>query len=90
LPNQTQSKRVGLSVPPDLNNILEDLSELQGIPKTKVITSLLIELQPQLSLYRDALKAAKEGQNPNRIFANMFANSLTELGDLFRSTNEND
>lgn len=84
MPNQTRSRRVALSVPPELNDILEDLSDLQSIPKTKVILALLQEMQPQLTAFRDALKAAKEGQNPNKILAGMLADSLSELGEALR------
>ena len=90
MPNQPNSKRIALSAPPELNKILEDLSELQGIPKTKVILSLLEEMQPQLIAFRDALKAVKEGRNPNKILAGMFADSFTELGEFLKGEDAND
>lgn len=90
MPNQTNSKRIALSVPPELHKIIEELSELQSIPKTKVILSLLEEIQPQLEALRDALKAVKEGRNPNKILAGMFADSFAELGAFLKGEDAND
>lgn len=64
MPNQSNSKRVALSVPPDLDDVLEDLSRLQGIPKTKVILSILNEMHPILSQVRDALEQVKASSDP--------------------------
>lgn len=64
MPNQSNSKRIALSVPPDLDDVLEDLSRLQGIPKTKVILSILNEMHPILSQVRDALQQVKASSDP--------------------------
>lgn len=64
MPNQSNSKRIALSVPPDLDDVLEDLSRLQGIPKTKVILSILNEIHPILSQVRDALQQVKASSDP--------------------------
>jgi hypothetical protein len=64
MPNQSNSKRVALSVPPDLDGVLEDLSRLQGIPKTKVILSILNEMHPILTQVRDALEEVKLSSDP--------------------------
>lgn len=67
MPNQTSSKRVALSVPPDLDAVLDDLARLQGIPKTKVILSILSEMNPILVQVRDALEQVKSSSDPSSV-----------------------
>lgn len=67
MPNQTLSKRVALSVPPDLDAVLDDLARLQGIPKTKVILSILSEMNPILLQIRDALEELKSSSDPSSV-----------------------
>lgn len=59
-----RSKRLALSIPTELDQILEDMSQLQGQAKSQIILEILKEVQPYLSQVRDALKAVKESQNP--------------------------
>ena len=45
----SQRPRVALTMPDDLNAIFDRLSELQGIPKTKLIVELLDIYKPILN-----------------------------------------
>lgn len=45
----SQRPRVALTMPDDLNAIFDRLSELQGIPKTKLIVELLDAYKPILN-----------------------------------------
>ena len=51
-----QNPRVALTVPPDLNDTLQRLADLQGVPKTKLIIEMLQEYKPVLDKVIDALE----------------------------------
>lgn len=73
-------KRIALTVPAELDGILERLSDLQEKPKTTLILDLLVEMQPQLTAFAEALEAAKAGKNPYTILNDMLGVALQELG----------
>ena len=49
----TQKPRIALTVPDDLNELLDNLSELMGKPKSTFIVEFLIDAQP---LFQKALQ----------------------------------
>lgn len=57
MPKYKQKPRIALTVPDDLNQLLDELSEYQKIPKTRIILDLLIEVQPHLENMLKAFKA---------------------------------
>lgn len=67
MPNQTTSKRVPLSLSPQLYEIISDLSELQNKPMSRVIVELLEEMQPVLSSVRDGLQEVKDSNDPKSV-----------------------
>lgn len=87
MPNQTRSKRVALSVPPDVYAVLKDLSELQNKPKSTIITEILEETLPHLILMRDSLQAVKDGMNPQEVVQNMLKNAQQMVQDFERENN---
>jgi hypothetical protein len=78
MPNQTSSKRIALSVPPDLDQVLDDLAKLQGIPKTKVILSILSEMSPILFQVRDALEQVKSSADPSSVIKSFGLSVLSQ------------
>lgn len=71
MPNQTRSKRLPLSIPPELEAVLSDLSELQNKPKSRIVVEILQATLPQLILMRDSLKAVQDGMNPDEVAQNL-------------------
>lgn len=53
------SKRVALSLKPELDEVITELAELNGISKTTIITAMLTDLLPHLKLLLKTLKKAK-------------------------------
>lgn len=87
----SQKPRLNLTLDEDLNEIITDLSQLMGIPKTRVITDLLKDVLPVLTEVRDALKLAKEKKSvvPNLARIAASANAGTgvinsEMADLLK------
>jgi hypothetical protein len=58
-----KNPRTNLTLPADLDAVITDLAHLQGTAKAKIITELLLEVQPVLEQMRDALRAAQENKD---------------------------
>lgn len=71
MPNQTDSKRVQVSINPEIHKVLDDLSDLQKKPKSRIVAEILEETLPQLILMRDSLQAVKDGMNPQEVVQNI-------------------
>jgi predicted DNA-binding protein len=71
MPNQTNSKRVQVSLPPELHAVFDDLSELQNKPKSRLVVEILQAALPSLILMRDSLQAVKDGMNPDEVAQNL-------------------
>lgn len=82
MPNQTRSKRLPLSLNPEITSVLDDLSELQNKPKSRIVAEILEEMLPQLTLMRDSLQAVKDGMNPKEAAWNMLISAKQMLNDF--------
>ena len=49
MPNQTNSKRISISLNPDLYAVISDLADLQNKPMSRVVVELMEEMHPVLS-----------------------------------------
>ena len=49
MPNQTTSKRIPISLKPELYAVISDLAEIQNKPMSKVVVELLEEMPSALS-----------------------------------------
>lgn len=76
-----KNPRTNLTLPADLDAVITDISRLQGIPKAKVITELLLEVQPVLEQTRDALLAVHENKEDALNIARNFAHSMIVDGN---------
>lgn len=56
----TQKPRIALTVPEDLNELLDNLSELMGKPKSTFIVEFLTDVQPLFHELYNSLSHAKE------------------------------
>lgn len=78
----SRKPRVALTVPDDLDSLLDELADLHGTPKTKLIIELLTQMQPILETQRDALLSIKKGINPKDAFLVAMGSTLADLGEL--------
>ena len=53
-------KRIALSVPPDMEELLDKISELTGQPKTKIILEMLEQYVPILEQMLKALEQIRK------------------------------
>ena len=86
MPNQTNSKRISISLNPDLYAVISDLADLQNKPMSRVVVELMQELHPVLSQLRDGIKEVKESNNKDevlkRIGSSVLMSGTEQLGEL--------
>ncbi|WP_151781771.1 hypothetical protein [Acinetobacter bereziniae] len=88
-----QNPRVALTVPKDLNDILQRLSDLQEVPKTKIIIELLTAYQPILEETLSALeKIHQDKENAQKIVKEFGQNLLLDasvmLGNISKEVKD--
>lgn len=71
-----QNPRVALTVPPDLNDTLQRLADLQGVPKTKLIIEMLQEYKPVLEKVIDALERIEADKMNGAEIAKEFGSNM--------------
>ena len=69
----TRKPRMMLSVPDDLNDLLERLSDLSGTPKTKLVIEMLEQFAPVLEQVLDAMEKIKSDKEKAPLIAKQFA-----------------
>mgnify|MGYP000588127398 FL=1 len=81
-----QNKRTNLTLDPELDALITEISDLREIPKTRVITEILEESKPQLEIIRDALKTIKnnEAVSLDQVLSKMLGNSFENLSEVFK------
>lgn len=78
----SQKPRLNLTLPDSLNDVISELADLQGIPKTRIITDILLEIEPMLKQMSEALKAVKENkQDAVKIARDYAQNALLESNE---------
>lgn len=86
MPNQTNSKRISISLNPDLYAVVFELAELQNKPMSRVVVELLEEMHPVLSQLRDGIREVKESNNKDevlkRIGSAVLMSGTEQLGEL--------
>lgn len=58
----TTKRRIHVSLPKDLEDVLVDLSVLMERPMASIVTELLVESLPALTHVADSLRSAKSGK----------------------------
>ena len=86
MPNQTNSKRISISLNPELYAVISDLADLQNKPMSRVVVELMEEMHPVLSQLRDGIKEVKESNNKDevlkRIGSAVLMSGTEQLGEL--------
>jgi predicted DNA-binding protein len=72
----TQKPRIALTVPDDVNDLLERVSELTGTPKSKLIVEMLEQYSPILEQVLSALEQIKADKEKGPEIAKKFANEM--------------
>ena len=89
----SRKPRVALTMPDDLNALFDRISELNGIPKTKLIVELLQAYEPVLTEMLDTLeKIHADKENAQKIVKQFGQNLVMEassiLGDVSKEVRD--
>ena len=89
----SRKARVALTMPDDLNALFDRISELNGIPKTKLIVELLQAYEPVLIEMLDTLeKIHADKENAQKIVKQFGQNLVMEassiLGDVSKEVQD--
>ena len=81
-----QNKRTNLTLDPELDSLITEISQLREVPKTRVITEILEETKPQLEIVRDALRSIKSNESVSldQVLTKMLGQSFENLGEAFK------
>ena len=86
MPNQTNSKRISISLNPELYAVVSDLANFQNKPMSQVVVGILEEMHPMLEMVRDGLKEVKEGTDPKAVLkkfgSDLILDGSEQLGEL--------
>jgi len=76
----SNNPRVMLTIPADLDAILQRVATLQEIPKTRLIVNCLQEFKEPLVELANALELVKAKKDPTQVLMAMTARMLQGLG----------
>lgn len=69
-------KRIALSVPPEMEEVLDKISDLTGQPKTKIILEMLEQYVPVLEQTVEALEQIRDNKENALSIVQKFAGDL--------------
>jgi transketolase C-terminal domain/subunit len=84
----TNKPRTIISLDEDLHQLISDIAELRGMPRSKVITEFLDECKPQFQVVRQALQSIKANEKPDlqAVLMQMLGDSFENLSVAFKDT----
>jgi hypothetical protein len=77
----TLLRRIQISLPESLEEVLSELAEIQERPMSKIVVSLLSEMEPQLRDMVEYTRHMKAGrlEDAKRAIVHMIGNGMAEL-----------
>jgi len=89
----SQKPRIALTVPNEINDLLDRLSDLTGSPKTKLIIEMLEQYQPVLSSVVDSLEKINADKENGKEIVKKFAHEVlldcnVKLGQFANEVNQ--
>ena len=82
MPNQTNSKRISISLNPDLYAVISDLAELQNKPMSRVVVELMEEMHPILSNMASAMAEVKKSNDPTAVLKQFGQDVIMDANEL--------
>ena len=82
MPNQTNSKRISISLNPDLYAVISDLAHLQNKPMSRVVVELMEEIHPILSNMASAMAEIKKSNDPTAVLKQFGQDVIMDANEL--------
>ena len=80
----SKKTRINLTVDDDMNDLLTELSDLQGIPKTTLVYEYLEAMRPHMIEIRDAIRMVNEKKDPSPHLRKMLLDGQQDLLDVIK------
>ena len=82
MPNQTTSKRIPISLKPELYSVISSLAEIQNKPMSKVVVELLEEMHPILENMASAMLEVKKSNDPTSVLKKFGQDAIMDANEL--------
>ena len=82
MPNQTNSKRISISLNPELYAVVSQLAELQNKPMSRVVVELMEEMHPILSRMASAMAEVKKSNDPTAVLKQFGQDVIMDANEL--------
>ena len=82
MPNQTNSKRISISLNPELYAVVSQLAELQNKPMSRVVVELMEEMHPILSSVASAMAEVKKSNDPTAVLKQFGQDVIMDANEL--------
>lgn len=88
-----RGKKLGITIPHDLDSVFDELSELSGVPKATLIADYLVTVQPHFEKTVGYMRMLKNHEitldDAKKFFFDMLADYNNQVSDAIRLINEN-
>ena len=82
MPNQTNSKRISISLNPELYAVVSQLADLQNKPMSRVDVELMEEMHPILASMASAMAEVKKSNDPTAVLKQIGQNAIMDANEL--------
>ena len=82
MPNQTNSKRISISLNPELYAVVSQLADLQSKPMSRVVVELMEEMHPILASMASAMAEVKKSNDPTAVLKQFGQNAIMDANEL--------
>lgn len=80
--------RLALTLRPELDEVLTYIANYQKVPKTSVVSEILMECLPVLQGIADAYKQIEDKKNPTLIMNAMLGSMMQKVGEFGKEIEE--
>ena len=82
MPNQTNSKRISISLNPELYAVVSQLADLQNKPMSRVVVELMEEMHPILASMASAMAEVKKSNDPTAVLKQFGQDVIMDANEL--------
>ena len=80
----SKKTRINLTVDDDMNQLLTELAELQGIPKTTLVYEYLEAMRPHMIEIRDAIRLVNDKKDPSQHLRKILMNTQQDFLEVLK------
>ena len=86
----SKKTRVNLTIDDDMDELLIELADLQGVPKATLVVQYLEAMRPHMIEIRNAIRMVNEKKDPSPYLRKMLLDGQQDLFDALKEELKND